>query len=343
MSICIYTILTGEYIKHAPLWIYSALYYSKDINYHFKLFVDDDTELLFLNDILNQRFGNKNWDIHVLPKFDYWQGWYSTIHRTMIERQYFNDFDYAICYEGDILFTSATFNNKNIETAIKLMDTYNLPFHCDIRYITKFVKNFHNYNEEAILKYFSETDSKDIDWRHEIGNRIPFSGFMFKVNEYYNIYEDLLNEYRYFKKTDFIDYSKTGKPYRYSIKNDEVWFYYILMKNKDVSLKLYKYSCDLINDKIPKVLLCDCENLLLHTGEYRGRKTTLKDKKKTWNWDKRKEDLKRNGFNKFMKNKNVKLIMDSYLFNKESKLFCQEFYIFYRNYTRDPKIPFCGS
>ena len=87
MNICVYTILTGKhYLTHVPLWIYSGVY---NYNYHFKVFVDDDKDLFFLNDLLKEF---NNWDIVVLPKQDFWHGIYSQMHRSIIEKEYFKKF-----------------------------------------------------------------------------------------------------------------------------------------------------------------------------------------------------------------------------------------------------------
>ena len=256
--------------------------------------------------------------------------------------------------EGDIIFTSETLNKKYIEEAINIINVFDLPFFPNIRYKKPFLNDFYKYNEIDFVNYFKGRPTKEIRWNDTIINRFAMFGLFIKVDEYYRIYESLMDEYRYFKKTDEIDYYKDNVPKRYCVTNDEAWFYYFIMKNSNVANKLFEYyhynvykdededlikklSQNNINFDKNKIIsnrisFNDCSKLI-HLGEFRGKTNTLIKKKNTYNWERRIKGFKKYNLDNFFEDKNVIFIINSFLTNKKSNLYSPEFNIFYNFYN----------
>ena len=344
-KICVYSIFTCSYIKHVPLFLYSGLYYYPNI--YFKIFVDSKKNLGKTEEILNDNGYKNRYKIEILPEFNNWE-WYVTIHRGLIDYNSFKEFDYCICFEGDIIFTNQTITENMILSSINTMKLFNIPFLVNIRYANDHFRTFEKYNEENFINYFVGRPSSVIKWRETTGNRAIFTGFMFDVNYYYKEYNEYINEYSYLKKKELVDTCP-----RYKIKNDECWFFYFLMLNKNIKYKFHeilayyhlknnitlknelkKYGIDYDSSKYEFInknrkYLFKYLNLLhmVHLGEYRGKTKNLKIKRKIHKWDEKIKGYKKLNLQSFLEDELTSKLVKNTIKCIEYNIFTKEFYM----------------
>lgn len=350
MKLCVYAIATGGYVKYVPLFIYSGIYYYKDI--HFKVFVDSAEYFEEMNNILDNSKLNKYAEIIVLPGFDKWKGWYSTIHRGLMEYKYLKEYDYCIIMDVDVIFTSVTFDDNCINTLIKFMAKFDIPYINKIRYWKEYINTFDDYDPDKFIDYFKNRPTSEINWRECFGNRIPFHGMIFNVKYYYDEYLDLIEKYSYFKNKSL----KDGDLNRYKIKNDEAFYFYMLNENKKNRLKMYQFYCYVyindkksVKDKLEKygfefkdelynlvkhnirciTYLSNTKNVV-HIGEYRGKTKTLLKKKIKHKWEDKIVNYNRYGlgllFDDPVMKKITKMMLKHHvLYNRDYVVFLKEF------------------